>query len=560
MEQSPSVMERDDSSETVWAMRINFHTICFLLLLKESLGQQKLKLFSFPETMPALRGSCVEIPCIIHDPARANVKWYMYDGDRHHVIVDIDNASSVLSHYKHRASLVQSTELNCTLRIDNVRAGDGKYYYPGLDNVTAYHLNQGMVKINVIRFPSQTSLTKPQEIAEGTLADVTCSVKHTCASRPPKFKWNKETYFIDPKSTPQSTENPEITASSEIKMFPKDWDDGTQIQCQVTFPNGQISWRFLPIRVKYPPKNTTVAIVGDPDIQEGDNVTLSCISKAYPDIRTYLWFKGMGPGGPAGEGLEITLRNVTWPTEPYFCTAENPQGKGKSPPMDIPVKYAAKGVKIIKYENRDGSTELQCQVSSSNPAVTHFTWLRDQIPLITQNNPSLLLNNSEINSGEYECIAHNLIGNASSDGKISIVMKVEIPNDTEGDSELPSATSSLYGIIALLPILLILFFILRRLKIKWCPFNQGRTNEGTQCSEPIYLEIKEKGTTAEYSDFKGSQSTDNPYTPLHLQDKQPYGEIKGSQSTDNPYTPLHLQDKQPYGEIKTGTPEQNDPK
>eukprot|EP00079_Xenopus_tropicalis_P031960 XP_017945731.1 PREDICTED: B-cell receptor CD22-like [Xenopus tropicalis] len=303
-------------------------------------------------------------------------------------------------------------------------------------------------------------------------------------------------------------------------------------------------------KLQYPPKNTTAALLGDPDIQEGDNVTLSCNSKAYPDIRTYLWFKGMGPGGPAGEGLEITLRNVTWPAEPYFCTAQNTLGTGKSNRVVIPVKHAAKGVQIIKYEHGDGTVELKCQVSSSNPAVTHFTWVRNAIPLITQNNPTLSLNNTDMGSGEYECIAHNLIGNASSDAKISIVMKAA-PTVIDEGSKL---TPSLYGIIALLPILLLLVFVLRKLKIK----NQGNNNAETQCAEPIYSEIKETGAIAEDADIKDSKSPDNPYTALEKRESLTYQELKGSHVTDNPYTALNLQDTHLYGEIKPRIPQRSD--
>ncbi|XP_041425662.1 B-cell receptor CD22 isoform X2 [Xenopus laevis] len=451
MVKSSSVMERNNPSETFWAMVIHFLQICFLLLLKESHGQQEV--FSFPEKLMALKGSCVEIPCILSYPGH-HVMWYVYDEDKHHVIVSSDNTTSILSHYKHRTLLVQPTQLDCTLRIDNVNAEDGKHYYPGVDNVTAYEINRRMVKIDV-KDSIWPSLQKPNDIAEGTIAVATCKAIHTCASRPPKFKWNKEFDLIERKTTTQSPMNPELTETSIINMNPKDSDDRTEIKCTVNYPNGQSSLVSSPIRVNYPPKNTTVSILGDPDIQEGDEVTLSCNCRANPEIQTYLWFKGMES---AGEGQNITLKNVKWTIEPYSCTARNIQGEGKSAGVVIPVKYAAKGVQIIKYENIDGSIELQCKVFSSNPKITHFTWLRDNIPLITQKNPTLLLNNSEINSGEYNCVAHNLIGNASSDTKVSVAMKAETPNYTDSASE---QTSSMYGLIALLPILLILFFILR---------------------------------------------------------------------------------------------------
>ncbi|OCT73354.1 hypothetical protein XELAEV_18036336mg [Xenopus laevis] len=217
-----------------------------------------------------------------------------------------------------------------------------------------------------------------------------------------------------------------------------------------------------------PPKNTTVSILGDPDIQEGDEVTLSCNCRANPEIQTYLWFKGMES---AGEGQNITLKNVKWTIEPYSCTARNIQGEGKSAGVVIPVKS-------------------------------------------------------------------------------------ETPNYTDSASE---QTSSMYGLIALLPILLILFFILRRLKIKWCPLNQGSNNAESQFSEPIYLDIKERDRFKESSDVKDSTSADNPYTALTKRESLIYGDIKGSQSTDHAYSALHLQDDEPYDEIKTGITAQNDP-
>uniref|UniRef100_F6UTS7 Ig-like domain-containing protein n=1 Tax=Xenopus tropicalis TaxID=8364 RepID=F6UTS7_XENTR len=320
-------MESDFINTIVWIL---------LILLPEALGQQWS--FSFPQSIQALKGSCVEIPCSYTRPRTLRppkVTWYLEGRKDYYTVFDSHDRGEALDTYRSRTKLVLNTINSCTLHISNVRSDDEGSYIPEVDNRDAYDLNGATVRITVIDTPSTINLQGPAVMMEGIPVAIRCSVEHTCGSDPPTLRWNKRQYL--PRTEQQHVSEGRWEAISEITYSPTYEDDETEIQCSATYPNGQTSHKAAPLNIIYPPKNITV-LIRQKEIQEEDDVTLSCFSKSKLEINGYQWFKGVEKIRLSDIDQEITVRNVSWLTEPYSCSALNSQGMGESALTLIPVQ------------------------------------------------------------------------------------------------------------------------------------------------------------------------------------------------------------------------------
>eukprot|EP00079_Xenopus_tropicalis_P031358 XP_017945129.1 PREDICTED: sialoadhesin-like [Xenopus tropicalis] len=135
-------MESDFINTIVWIL---------LILLPEALGQQWS--FSFPQSIQALKGSCVEIPCSYTRPRTLRppkVTWYLEGRKDYYTVFDSHDRGEALDTYRSRTKLVLNTINSCTLHISNVRSDDEGSYIPEVDNRDAYDLNGATVRITVI--------------------------------------------------------------------------------------------------------------------------------------------------------------------------------------------------------------------------------------------------------------------------------------------------------------------------------------------------------------------------------------------------------------------------
>ncbi|XP_075462410.1 sialoadhesin-like isoform X2 [Ascaphus truei] len=317
--------------------------------------------FSFPRSIAALKGSCVEIPCTFTRPkdiAEISVIWYLYRITGYPQAFNNNTLSAVLPQYRGRTSLLGNVTNSCSLRIDDVRTSDGESYYPGInEEINSYTLNKDSVLI-------------------------------------------------------------QVTDS---------------------------------------PKNTTITLLQSKEIKEGDDVTLMCTSQANPDVNAYTWYK-VGNDTQIvlqDHGQHITLRNVSWENEKYYCSAMNDVGRGDSSILKISVMYAAKGVRIIQKPEhlQEDDMELECQFSGSKPAPTHYTWYIDGIPVTNKTGQILYV--KPIQSGNYSCAAHNSAGSSSS-------LRVTI-TATSGSHKVDMNVilASVAGVIVLILLVLVIYIYIR---------------------------------------------------------------------------------------------------
>ncbi|XP_053547213.1 B-cell receptor CD22 isoform X1 [Bombina bombina] len=414
--------------------------------------------FFFPSVIEALEGSCVEIPCTFTHPTipiKPSVVWYMYDRYKYIEIFNSKDSSAVLRNYRSRTSLVTKTRTSCTLRIDKVTQDDKDYYYPGIAEhvqINAFDTQRIYLQLQVIDSPNKPKLQGSNVMTEGKQVVISCIVEHTCGSSPPSLQWNMEGHSV--KQTEEPFKEGIWRSVSELTYLPSYEDDRKQIECTATYPNKQKTSGAAILNIEYPPKDTKV-IITEKELKEGDEVTLSCSSKSKTDIHAYEWHRGKEEITLFAQTKQIIVKNVSWISETYTCSAVNSVGKGVSDLTEIPVQYSPKEVLLSKLHETEEFTDLKCEFLSSRPNVTHYTWLRNEDSLINQTQQVLRVEMS----GRYSCSAHNKIGNTTS-SEVLIVVKGE-ENRASEVTDLPVILGCLAAGIALILAILVIFFYIR---------------------------------------------------------------------------------------------------
>ncbi|KAG8549492.1 hypothetical protein GDO81_021052 [Engystomops pustulosus] len=139
--------------------------------------------FTFPTTIDALEGSCLEIPCTLTHPENItdfNLIWFLRTkkGDK------IFNTTTIHKEIKREGitSLVQARNSNCSLWIDYAKKEE--QYYPGVSKViTAPILDGKRCKVSATGKVPNPKITGIENLIESKAVNIICSVAHICASR-----------------------------------------------------------------------------------------------------------------------------------------------------------------------------------------------------------------------------------------------------------------------------------------------------------------------------------------------------------------------------------------
>ncbi|KAM4016756.1 sialoadhesin-like isoform 2-T3 [Anomaloglossus baeobatrachus] len=187
-------------------------------------------------------------------------------------------------------------------------------------------------------------LLVPIHLTEGEATTIRCTVKHTCRSSPPSLQWNKpgQVHHQSVEISKRSWRE-----ESNLTYIPSYLDDGTNILCTATYPNGRSFLKLGMLNITSAPKNVTVAVLAIGEVMEGSDVTLQCNSSSKSKVNKYEWYKGKDKAKLPETGREITVRNVTRDVEPYSCAAINDVGRGESALMEIPVLLSSSYGHII---------------------------------------------------------------------------------------------------------------------------------------------------------------------------------------------------------------------
>ncbi|XP_075135279.1 B-cell receptor CD22-like [Leptodactylus fuscus] len=212
--------------------------LLFFILFQVCDGQPRK--FNIPNKIEALLGSCVEIPCYTMEPPdgvnNRKVVWHVKPAPLGKRIIYSTDESQISPDYKNRAELVRPTINNCTLRIHTVKRKDVRTYYPEEEKRSFFVSVSDNVQLEVADRPSEPILSVPREIPVGESITITCMANYTCASSPPTFSWNVVGPYVTERS---DLGNGTWAATSKLTYAPSEAENGSIIQCTVTYFGGQ---------------------------------------------------------------------------------------------------------------------------------------------------------------------------------------------------------------------------------------------------------------------------------------------------------------------------------
>ncbi|XP_016345537.1 myelin-associated glycoprotein-like [Sinocyclocheilus anshuiensis] len=303
-----------------------------------------------PQTVTALTGSCVQIPCTFNisnfEDKRKNAtsiygiwlknKSQFADKDG---LIAFNSSKNIIRGFSDIQMTGYLTERNCTTLFYNIMMNHSDSYYfrlemePDVFKATfnpSQDVSSKTVRINVRDSPQPPEL-KPNylTVKEGTTVNLSCSAEAPCPKQPPTISWSNipESAHI----TTQLQEKPDKTQSVFSYMtFKASYKDHRKsITCTATYPrntsDASTVESTMMLQVLFPPKETRVIITS-----VGTNVTLTCESHASPsNDLNYTWYKH-GEERPIAWGTKINLTETPIQTGSYFCIAQNKHGKQSS--------------------------------------------------------------------------------------------------------------------------------------------------------------------------------------------------------------------------------------
>ncbi|KAK2869937.1 hypothetical protein Q8A67_024329 [Cirrhinus molitorella] len=315
-----------------------------------------------PQTVTALKGSCVQIPCTFSIPdfeGKCNNAisiygvWLKNKSQFAHTdsFIAFNGSANIISGFSDIQITGNLKERNCTTVFYNIMMNHSDNYYfrlemePDVFKAT-FNPNIGDSKtVNIaVRDSPQLPELKPSEpkyVMEETTLSLSCSAEAPCPKEPPTISWSNI-----PKSahiTTQLQEKPDKTqfVISNMTLKASYMDHRRNISCTATYPRNTPVETSVMLLVSYSPKETHIIITPS----SGTNVTLTCKSKASPsnDLK-YIWYK-RGQDTPIACVKTINLSKTHNQTGSYFCVAQNTFGNQSSKEVQL----TEEGQKELSY-------------------------------------------------------------------------------------------------------------------------------------------------------------------------------------------------------------------
>ncbi|XP_048029701.1 myelin-associated glycoprotein-like isoform X2 [Megalobrama amblycephala] len=341
-------------------LQITFFTI-IIIAVQHTHSADDLYSAVMPQTVTALTGSCVQIPCTFtisnfEDKLKKtkfiNGIWLKnkQQFDHSDSFIAFNSSKNIIRGFSDIQITGNLTERNCTTVFYNIMKNHSDLYYFRLEmepNVFRATFNPNQpdsrktVNISVINSPQPPEL-KPNDqryVMENTTVNLSCSAEAPCPKQPPTISWSNipESAHI----TTQLQEKPDKTQSVFSHMIFKAsyMDHRRNISCTATYPrktsNDSTVETTVMLRVLFPPKETHITIDPSASVSVGTNVTLTCKSKAVPlNQMSYTWYK-RGYETPIARGKRISFVVTHNNTGLVFCTAQNKHGKQSSAEIQL---------------------------------------------------------------------------------------------------------------------------------------------------------------------------------------------------------------------------------
>ncbi|KAK3545080.1 hypothetical protein QTP86_034264, partial [Hemibagrus guttatus] len=416
---------------------------------------------SLPESVEALRGLCVLIPCSFQikeqydaDLQRDPTGIWLKDG------TDVNRNkvfnSKVTTENKIEGEIIGDLLMkNCTTIFYNIRERDrGDYYFrietTGLLKITY----RPSVSLRVRDSPISPSITlykedqgeveDQNEVVEGTSVSLICSAPSPCLLKPPTFTWN----FLPEERRQEQNHNTSFS-SSQLNFTATHLHHGLTFTCTTTYQlqnQNKSAQSSRTLHVLYGPRNMSVSASPSASVLLGSSVSLSCSSDANPAVLNYTWYRENGE--QIGTGNHLTI-NTTDSTHRglYYCRAQNQHGDHNSSVV-LDVQYGPRNMSVSASPSASvllgSSVSLSCS-SDANPAVLNYTWYRENGEQIGTGNHLTINTTDSTHRGLYYCRAQNQHGDHNS----SVVLDVQYGPRNTSVSASPSASVLLGSSVSL---------------------------------------------------------------------------------------------------------------
>ncbi|KAJ8245242.1 hypothetical protein COCON_G00235500, partial [Conger conger] len=378
-------------------------------------------------------GSCVLIPCRFETPSdfekylpRTTVQWRSEKDDT--VMFDSKSQSKSLLQGTFTGDLQRK---DCTTLLENLPKRAHDKYHLRLEEPIKWSYKETFLELNVTDSPPKPKLTPEKvEVMEGTSVSLSCSAAAPCPKLPPNLTWTPK--LSDSVDQLQEDKDKTKSVSSVLTFTASHLHHRQKITCRALYTlqqggNQKTSEARLTLKVRYPPKNTSVSVSPSGSVLEGSSVTLTCSSKASPPVQNYTWYRvNWTEMNTVRTGQNLTF-NVTESSgsEQYYCEAQNKHGKDNSTTVQLNVIYMPQISGSGSCSRTAAEISCSCE-SRGNPSpsmewrvsglrVTNSTdrVIREEQLGNTGLRSSLTMRHSQGDTATLLCLSTNVLGTSS---------------------------------------------------------------------------------------------------------------------------------------------------
>ncbi|XP_061417466.1 CD166 antigen-like isoform X2 [Lethenteron reissneri] len=384
---------------------------------------------SVEDTLSAELGRDLKIPCTTDaDLMKLAVQWYIVKPEGRTRVYFKKAEVKFPSDdplYKGRLSIVDGV----SLVVKNVSLVDQREF---ICSITLGATEAKSTHVNVYANPRlELSPSTEPLIVNNEFQNVAVCVAEDGYPEP-KIVWFKNSNPIneDVEVEPEVKKNNQglFTVSSVLRIRPQKTDMGSLIHCSVTTVDGTTEIETPPattVTVHYPPEAVSLEVFPN-FIKEGDTVTLTCVTDAFPPP-TYTFFKGSTRVAAACNNNTCKIPYINrHQGGVYKCEAHytaSPMQTTAKAERQINVHYIERlrimGIPDGEVNAGDNIT-MTCSASSSGNMTYH--WNKDGE---RKEDGSVLtrLHVSSYDSGSYTCVAQLAEGSMSVDKTVTITVK-----------------------------------------------------------------------------------------------------------------------------------------
>ncbi|XP_037829208.1 sialoadhesin isoform X2 [Kryptolebias marmoratus] len=313
------------------------------------------KLFiTAPETLEALSGSCLHIPCSFRaknetdfDVRRRVVGVWIKNDPRFgsnpgNVVFNSTKPDNIYP-MNITGNLSQK---DCSTLFSDLNKNHTEKYFFRIENdpfnATAICNTTEINVTDSAWSPSIKISGGLKDLKEKESVSITCSAWTPCPHSPPELTWNLQ------QDSQKTEKNPDGTFTTKIQetITLSDTHDGSNISCSVRYPvdggkRNETAETNLPLSVSYAPKDTSASISPSGLVSPGSWVELSCSSRAKPPVRTFTWFRICKDGPVKVSEGQVYGFNFTEGGE-FYCVAANDLGNQTSAVIFVDVEDDSK--------------------------------------------------------------------------------------------------------------------------------------------------------------------------------------------------------------------------